>query len=85
MNEISPRSSAHVVTPTRQPRKRSSRFEWRVVDIARDVSKKEARALLTEQAEYGHWELARSVVFIGGSRRVWLRRRTMRVERTDAA
>ncbi len=74
-----------MVSPTRQPRTRMSRYEWRVVDIGRDTTKAEARALLTEQAEYGQWELARSVRFIGGARRVWLRRRTMRVARTDAA
>lgn len=83
MNEISRSSSAHVVSPTSRPRSRASRFEWRVVDIHRDTSKSEARSMLTEQAEYGQWELARSVRYVGGARRVWLRRRTMRVERTD--
>lgn len=83
MDEISPRSESHVVTPTRQPRARSSRFEWRVVDIDRTMSKAEARSLLTEHAEYGQWELARSVRYMGGARRVWLRRRIMRVHRTD--
>ncbi|PKQ26227.1 MAG: hypothetical protein CVT64_06055 [Actinobacteria bacterium HGW-Actinobacteria-4] len=72
-----------MVSPTLRPRGRASRFEWRVVDIHRDTSKAEARTMLTEQAEYGQWELARSVRFVGGARRVWLRRRTMRLERTD--
>ncbi len=80
-----PDQPRHVVTPTRAKETARSRIEWRVVDIPRDVSKSAARAMLTEQAEYGHWELARTQLFIGGARRVWLKRRTMRVERFDAA
>ncbi len=76
---------AHVVSPTRRTPQSDSRYEWRVVDIARDVTRSEARAVLTEQAEYGRWELARSQLFYGGARRVWLRRRVMNVRRTDAA
>ncbi|WP_234989111.1 DUF5703 family protein [Demequina sp. NBRC 110052] len=79
------RERTHVVTPTRGTPSRASRFEWRVVDIPRDVSRADARSLLTEQAEYGQWELARSQLFLGGARRVWLRRRVTRVPRTDAA
>ncbi|MDN4473117.1 DUF5703 family protein [Demequina zhanjiangensis] len=80
-----PDSPRHVVTPKRAKDAQRSRFEWRVVTIPRDVSKADARAMLTEQAEYGHWELARTQLFIGGTRKFWLRRRTMRVERFDAA
>jgi hypothetical protein len=75
----------HVVSPVRHNRPDSARFEWRVVDIPASVTSAEARAMLTEHAEFGAWELARSVLFVGGARRVWLRRRTMRVFRTDAA
>ncbi|MCR6713472.1 MAG: DUF5703 family protein [Demequina sp.] len=56
-----------------------------MVDIPADVSRADARAMLTDHAEFGAWELTRSVLFAGGARRVWLRRRTMRVVRTDAA
>ncbi|WNM26080.1 DUF5703 family protein [Demequina capsici] len=73
------------MSPTRPRDGARSRLEWRVVDIPREVSKADARAMLTEQAEYGKWELARTQLFIGGRRRVWLKRRTMRVERFDAA
>lgn len=62
----------------------ASHFQWRVVDIPRSITRAETRQLLSEQAEYGRWELARTQVFIGGSRRVWLRRRVLRVERSDA-
>ncbi len=85
MNENSIRMSAHVVSPTRSARRKSSRFEWRIVDIHAGMTRQDAREMLTEQAEYGHWELARSMTFVGGARRVWLRRRVMRVQRTDAA
>lgn len=84
MTKSSPRTNAHVVSPRRPQESPSQYFEWRVVDIARDVSYSEARGLLTEQAEYGRWELARSVLYTGGSRRVWLRRRVTRLQRTDA-
>ena len=84
MREID-RHSPHVITPSRGRPPASSRFEWRVVDIPRDVTRNETRTLLTEQAEYGRWELSRSQILYGGARRVWLRRRVMRVQRTDAA
>lgn len=38
--------------------------------------------MLTEAAEYGRWELARTSVYLGGERRVWLRRRIMTVRST---
>lgn len=78
-------STGHIVNPRRPAPPGGSRLQWRVVDIPRDVSRAEAAQLLSEQAEYGRWELARSVLFVGGARRVWLRRRAMRVQRTDAA
>ena len=84
MREID-RESSHVITPSRGRAHSSSRFEWRVVDIPRDVTRSETRSLLTEQAEYGRWELSKSQILYGGARRVWLRRRVMRVQRTDAA
>ncbi len=60
----------------------ASHFEFRVVDVPRGASRSEVRQLLTEQAEYGRWELARTRIYIGGARKVWLRRRTMRVPST---
>ncbi len=78
-------TSGHVINPRLETRPPSSHTQWRVVDIPRDIERHETAQLLSEQAEYGRWELARTVIFVGGARRVWLRRRTMRVERTDAA
>ncbi|WP_228374263.1 DUF5703 family protein [Demequina phytophila] len=79
------RRTAHIITPRRTSVPADSRFDWRVVDIPREITRAEARALLTEQAEYGRWDLIRSQTFIGGARRVWLRRRIMNVRRTDDA
>ncbi|NTV40600.1 MAG: hypothetical protein HGA51_11690 [Demequinaceae bacterium] len=59
--------------------------QWRVVDIPRSITREEATQLLSEQAEYGRWELARSLIYVGGARKVWLRRRAMRVERSHVA
>jgi hypothetical protein len=82
----SPRlTSGHVINPRLESRPASTHLQWQVVDIPRDIARHEAAQLLSEQAEHGRWELARSVIFVGGARRVWLRRRTMRVERTDAS
>lgn len=78
-------TAGHRIAPHLRKPPRTKNFEWRVVDIPRDIPRADALALLTEQAEYGSWELARSVVFEGGARRVWLRRRRIRVVRTDAA
>jgi hypothetical protein len=82
--ENSRQPKGHVVSPVGERIPLSTRYEWRVVDIPASVSRAEARAMLTEHAEFGAWELARTIVFIGGARRVWLRKRTMRVLRTDA-
>ncbi|HLS50150.1 MAG TPA: DUF5703 family protein [Actinomycetaceae bacterium] len=61
---------------------RASHFEFRVVELPREASRSEVRRLLTEEAEYGRWELARTRIYSGGTRKVWLRRRMMRVPST---
>ena len=57
-------------------------YEYRVLTLPRGTTRSEARVLLTEQAEYGRWELARVLLHLGGTRKVWLRRRILRVRRT---
>ena len=57
-------------------------YEYRVLTFPREVSRAEIRRSLGERAEYEHWELARTVVYEGGVRRAWLRRRVIRVQRT---
>lgn len=57
-------------------------YEYRILTFDRHTSKAQARQAVREHAEYGRWELSRTVVYEGGVRRMWLRRRIMRVERT---
>ena len=59
-----------------------AQYEYRVLTLERTTSRTDARRLLTDEAEYGRWELARSLVFPGGRRKVWLRRKIIRVQRT---
>jgi hypothetical protein len=57
-------------------------YEYRVVTIDRSTSVPDARRMLTDEAEYGRWELARTRLYIGGERKVWLRRKIIRVTPT---
>ena len=57
-------------------------YEYRLLTLPRGTSRSEARRLMTEHAEYGHWELARVRLYAGGARHVWLRRKIIRVTRT---
>jgi hypothetical protein len=59
-----------------------AQYEFRTVRFDRSTSRTDARRLLTDEAEYGRWELHRSVVYAGGERRVELRRRIIRVRST---
>ncbi|MCJ0870380.1 DUF5703 family protein [Streptomyces sp. NPDC059443] len=54
--------------------------EYEFVDlyVPRGVPRQETTRLLTEHAEYGHWELDRLTLLRDGSRRVRLRRRIIR-------
>jgi hypothetical protein len=40
------------------------------------------RATLTEQSEYGRWDLVRTRLYLGGGKKVWMRRRIIRVAST---
>lgn len=57
-------------------------YEYRVLTIDRSTSRGDAQRLLTDEAEYGRWELARTRVYAGGERKVWLRRKIIRVRST---
>jgi len=57
-------------------------YEYRVLVFPRDVSRGDLRRAVADEAEYGHWELSRLRLYLGGGRRVWLRRRIIRVQRT---
>lgn len=62
-------------------------YEYRTLTFGRQVSRDESRRALTEAAEHGDWELTRTLLYLGGARRFWLRRRRVRVPRAtvDAA
>ncbi len=65
-------------TSTRAPKQ----YEYQVLTLPRTTSRSEVRALLAEKAEYGRWELAEVVLYWGGHRKVTLRRRIIRVQRS---
>ena len=56
-------------------------YEYLVLSFGRDTQRGDIRRQLTEHAEYGRWELERSVVYVGGRTRTWLRRRIIRPRR----
>jgi hypothetical protein len=70
--------SSVMTTVTRPP----AEFEYRVMVVGRGADRGELRQQLTDAAEYGKWELARTRVYVGGARKMWLRRRIIRVART---
>lgn len=59
-------------------------YEFQVLRFPRDATRSQIRAALAEQAEYGRWELHRTVRYMGGQQRSWLRRKIIRVPRTEA-
>ena len=56
-------------------------YEYRVLSFTRKDSRSQIRRTLAEHAEYGHWELHRTCIYIGGTQRTWLRRRIIRAPR----
>jgi hypothetical protein len=57
-------------------------YEYRELKFSRDVSRADIRRTLADHAEYGHWELHRTRIYLGGVQRTWLRRRVIRATRT---
>jgi hypothetical protein len=57
-------------------------YEYLVLTVSPEDSLPEARRRLVEHSEYGKWELERSILYTGGGRRFWLRRRVLNVQRT---
>lgn len=57
-------------------------WEYLVITVDPQDSLKEARRRLTEHSEYGKWELRRTLLYQGGTRRYWMRRRVMKVRST---
>ena len=57
-------------------------YEYLMLSFSRHQSRAEVRQALAEHAEYGHWDLLRVSLYVGGVRKVVLRRRIIRVQRT---
>ena len=53
-------------------------YEYLVLSFGRQTDRADIRRTLTEHAEYGRWELARTRTYVGGRTRTWLRRRIIR-------
>jgi len=68
--------------PPRPGVRSASQYEFRVLTLPPSASRSQVRQLLTEEAEYGRWELARTRLYLGGARKVWLRRKVIRVRST---
>jgi hypothetical protein len=56
-------------------------YEYRVLSFTRKDSRSDIRRTLSDHAEYGHWELHRTRVYLGGTQRTWLRRKIIRAPR----
>ena len=82
MKDTGPPPSAAPPPPGRPTTPAPGEYEYRVLQLPRHSSRSDVQRLLTEHAEYGRWELMRVQLFVGGSRRVWLRRKIIRVTRT---
>jgi hypothetical protein len=59
-------------------------YSYLVLYLPRGTPREAARRILTDHAEYGHWELARMLLNADGSRKATLRRQIIRVARTPA-
>jgi hypothetical protein len=57
-------------------------YQYRVMVFPSWVSAGDLCRAVAQEAEYGHWELSRLRLYLGGARKVWLRRKIIRVERT---
>lgn len=61
---------------------RTVEYEVQRVRLGRDLSRNAVRRLLTDQAEYGGWELQRLRRYRDGTREVWVRRKIIKVTPT---
>jgi Family of unknown function (DUF5703) len=57
-------------------------YSYLVLYLPRGTPREVARRILTDHAEYGHWELDRLRLNADGSRKATLRRRIIRPART---
>jgi len=58
-------------------------YSYLVLYLPRSTSRDDARKILTDHAEYGHWELSRLRLYPDGSRKATLRRLIIRQARVQ--
>ena len=58
-------------------------YSYLVLYLPRGTSRDAARRILTDHAEYGHWELSRLRLYPDGSRKATLRRMIIRQARAQ--
>ena len=66
----------------RRPPRDGVEWEFDEVAFASELSRSAVRRMLVERAEFGGWTLDRLRILPDGSRRVLLRRKIIRVQRT---
>lgn len=66
----------------RRPPREGVEWEFDEVAFSRELSRSAVRQLLVARAEYGGWELDRLRIVPDGTRRVILRRKIIRAQRT---
>ncbi len=75
-------AGAETMTSYFEPYENGPSWEFMVLTCQPQESLAEVRRRVIDHAEYGKWELRRSILFSGGVRKYWLRRRVMNVQRT---
>jgi hypothetical protein len=60
-------------------------YSYLIVNLPRSTSRDVARQILTDHAEYGHWELAKVRLAADGSRTATLRRKIIRPTRSGVS
>ena len=65
-----------------QSRLQGVEYEIQQIRMPRWVTRKQAHRVLTDEAEYGGWELWRLRRYRDGSREAWLRRKIIRARLT---
>lgn len=65
------------------PRGRSAAdYEFQVVTLPRGTSLTLARAEVADEVDRGRWDMVRTRMYVGGARKVWMRRRIIRMRST---
>jgi Family of unknown function (DUF5703) len=76
-------AARHGRLPTDWDSELSDEYEWAPLRLPPEVTRLSASTRLSIEAEYRGWELTRVRLYTDGSRRVLLRRKKSRAERTD--